>query len=215
MGSSSSPVSDCDSEEKMAEVEEVSEVGEVEEENYQPPPEKSIDALMQADQDDEALQKYKMALLGQAAGGSGTVVVDESDPRKVIVKALALVVEGRDDEVIDLTESLEEIKKRSFTLKEGVKFRIRIDFMVQREIVHGLKYVQKTLKMSIPVDKMTHMVGSYAPKTEVQSYLTPPEDAPSGMMKRGTYTIHSLFTDDDKNEHLKWEWSLEIKKDWA
>merc|ERR1711862_261029 len=168
-----------DSEERMAEVEEVSEVGEVEEENYQPPPEKSIDALMQADQDDEALQKYKMALLGQAAGGSGTVVVDESDPRKVIVKALALVVEGRDDEVIDLTQSLEEIKKRSFTLKEGVKFRIRIDFMVQREIVHGLKYVQ-TLKMSIPVDKMTHMVGSYAPKTEVQSYLTPPEDLPLG-----------------------------------
>merc|ERR1712210_252855 len=117
---------------RMAEVEEVPEVAEGEEENYQPPPEKSIDALMQADQDDEALQKYKMALLGQAAGGSGTGVVDESDPRKVIVKALALVVEGRDDEVIDL--------------------------MVQREIVHGLKYVQKTLKMSIPVDKMTHMV---------------------------------------------------------
>merc|ERR1711910_204323 len=133
----------------MAEVEDVPEVEEGEEENYQPPPEKSIDALMEADQDDEALQKYKMALLGQAAGGSGTVVVDESDPRKVIVKALALVVEGRDDEVIDLTQSLEEIKKRSFTLKEGVKFRIRIDFMVQREIAHGLKYVQKTLKMSI------------------------------------------------------------------
>ena len=92
-------------------------MGEGEEENYQPPPEKSIDALMEADQvsiicskqslpsqkkrlnlsgrlqgkgfncspqDDEALQKYKMALLGQAAGGSGTVVVDESDPRKVV-----------------------------------------------------------------------------------------------------------------------------------
>ena len=34
----------------MAEVEEVVEVGEGEEENYQPPPEKSIDALMEADQ---------------------------------------------------------------------------------------------------------------------------------------------------------------------
>ena len=34
----------------MAEVEEVPEVAEGEEENYQPPPEKSIDALMQADQ---------------------------------------------------------------------------------------------------------------------------------------------------------------------
>merc|ERR1719209_1203772 len=146
---------------------------------------------------------------------NSSILAEGGFPYQVIVKALALVVEGRDDEVIDLTQSLEEIKKRSFTLKEGVKFRIRIDFMVQREIVHGLKYVQKTLKMSIPVDKMTHMVGSYAPKTEVQSYLTPPEDAPSGMMKRGTYSINSLFTDDDKNEHLKWEWSLEIKKDWA
>lgn len=64
------------------------------------------------------------------------------------------------------------------------------------------------------VDKMTHMVGSYPPKMEVQSYTTPSEDAPSGMMARGSYTVHSLFTDDDKNEHLKWEWVFEIKKDW-
>jgi len=186
-----------------------------EEEGYQPPPEKSIDDMIQADQEDESLQKYKAALLGGAVAGSGTVVVDESDPRKVIVKSLALVVDGRDDETIDLTEDLKTIKSRSFVLKEGVKFRIRIDFIVQREIVHGLKYVQKTHKMTIPVDKMTHMVGSYAPKEDVHSYLTPAEDAPSGMMKRGTYNIHSLFTDDDKNEHLKWEWNLEIKKDWA
>jgi len=186
-----------------------------EEEGYQPPPEKSIDELVGADQEDESLQKYKATLLGGAMAGSGTVVYDESDPRKVIVKSLSLVVEGREDETIDLTEDLATIKTRSFVLKEGVKFRIKIDFIVQREIVHGLKYVQKTYKMSIPVDKMTHMVGSYAPKDSAHSYLTPAEDAPSGMMKRGTYNIHSLFTDDDKNEHLKWEWSLEIKKDWA
>lgn len=61
---------------------------------------------------------------------------------------------------------------------------------------------------------MTHMVGSFAPKTEIQSYTTAAEDAPSGMMARGSYTVHSLFTDDDKNEHLKWEWTFEIKKDW-
>jgi hypothetical protein len=64
------------------------------------------------------------------------------------------------------------------------------------------------------VDKMSHMVGSYPPKVELQSYTTPAEDAPSGMMSRGSYTVHSLFTDDDKHEHLKWEWSFEIKKDW-
>ena len=69
-------------------------------------------------------------------------------------------------------------------------------------------------RSGIPVDKMTHMVGSYAPKHEVYSYLTPTEDAPSGLIKRGTYHVNSLFTDDDKNEHLKWEWSIDIKKEW-
>lgn len=64
------------------------------------------------------------------------------------------------------------------------------------------------------VDKMTHMVGSYAPKESMHSYTTPMEDAPSGMAGRGTYHVSSLFCDDDKNEHLKWEWTTEIKKDW-
>lgn len=58
------------------------------------------------------------------------------------------------------------------------------------------------------------MVGSYPPKLELQSFTTPLEDAPSGMIARGQYTIKSLFTDDDKTEHLKWEWRLDIKKDW-
>ena len=66
----------------------------------------------------------------------------------------------------------------------------------------------------VPVDKMNHMVGSYAPKTEVQSYTTPVEDAPGGITGRGTYHVYSLFTDDDKKEYLKWEWYINIKKDW-
>ena len=64
------------------------------------------------------------------------------------------------------------------------------------------------------MDKLTHMVGSYAPKDDIQSFLTPVEDAPSGLTGRGKYHVHSLFTDDDKKEYLKWEWTIEIKKDW-
>lgn len=141
-------------------------------------------------------------------------VVDPADPRKVIVKKLALCVQGRDDMELDLSGDLSRFKKETFVIKEGVQYRIRIDFIVQREIVHGLKYLQKTTRLSVPVDKMQHMVGSYPPKLEVQSYLTPVEEAPQGMMARGTYSVTSLFTDDDKNEHLKWEWSFDIKKDW-
>lgn len=34
-------------------------------------------------------------------------------------------------------------------IKEGVQYKVRIDFIVQREIVHGLKYVQKTYRMGL------------------------------------------------------------------
>uniref|UniRef100_A0A0A9W2P2 Rho GDP-dissociation inhibitor 3 n=1 Tax=Lygus hesperus TaxID=30085 RepID=A0A0A9W2P2_LYGHE len=190
-----------------------SEVGDLEiESNYKPPPEKSLEEILSADQEDESLQKYKAALLGEAKAQA--IIVDPSDERKVIVKKLALCVDGRPDMELDLTGNLEDLKKQTFTIKEGISYKIRIDFIVQREIVHGLKYVQKTFRLGIPVDKMTHMVGSYPPKLDIQSYTTPLEDAPSGTLARGSYSVHSLFTDDDKHQHLKWEWSFEIKKDW-
>jgi len=69
-------------------------------------------------------------------------------------------------------------------------------------------------KLLNTVEKSTFMVGSYAPKAEIQSYITPSEQAPSGMIARGTYTIKSVFTDDDKFEHLKWDWKLDICKEW-
>lgn len=34
--------------------------------NYQPPPQKTIEEIMAADQEDESLRKYKEALLGNA-----------------------------------------------------------------------------------------------------------------------------------------------------
>ncbi|TDG49660.1 hypothetical protein AWZ03_003898 [Drosophila navojoa] len=181
--------------------------------NYQAPPEKTIEEIMAADQEDESLRRYKEALLGAAQ--TETIIVDPNDPRKVIVKKLALVVEGRDDMELDLSGDISHLKKQIFVIKEGVQYKVRIDFIVQREIVHGLKYVQKTYRMGVPVDKMTHMVGSYPPKKEIQFYLTPAEEAPSGMVSRGTYSVSSVFTDDDKHIHLKWDWTFEIKKDWA
>ena len=55
--------------------------------------------------------RYKQALLGEAAGGDQSIIVVADDPRRVIVKKLALVVEGRPDEELDLTTGIEEIKK--------------------------------------------------------------------------------------------------------
>ncbi|XP_037938993.1 rho GDP-dissociation inhibitor 1 isoform X2 [Teleopsis dalmanni] len=180
--------------------------------NYQPPPQKTIEEIMAADQEDESLRRYKEALLGEAQVEK--IIVDPNDSRKVIVKKLALVVEGRNDMELDLSGDLSQLKKQVFVIQEGVQYKVRIDFIVQREIVHGLKYVQKTYRMGMPVDKITHMVGSYPPKKEIQFYLTAAEEAPSGLLARGTYTVSSVFTDDDKHIHLKWDWCFEIKKDW-
>ena len=41
-----------------------------------------------------------------------------------------------------------------------------------------------------------------------------PEEAPSGMLARGTYHVKSKFVDDDQVTHLTWEWDMEIKKEW-
>lgn len=51
---------------------------------------------------------------------------------------------------LDLTGDLAQLKKQTFVIKEGVSYKIRIDFIVQREIVHGLKYVQKTYRLGVP-----------------------------------------------------------------
>lgn len=65
------------------------------------------------------------------------------------------------------------------------------------------------------VDKATFMVGSYGPRPEEYEFLTPTEEAPKGMLARGTYHNKSFFTDDDKHDHLTWEWNLSIKKEWT
>lgn len=185
--------------------------GDEDSQNYKPPPEKSIKEIIQTDQEDESLRKYKEALLGSNAD---EIVVDANDQRKVLVRTLALLVEGRDEMVLDLTKDLHELKSKPFIIKEGIQYRIRIDFHVQREIVTGLKYVQRIYRLGVPVEKMTHMIGSYPPKKDLQSFLTPTEDMPSSLLARGTYTVKSCFTDDDNNEHLKWEWAFDLKKDW-
>lgn len=64
------------------------------------------------------------------------------------------------------------------------------------------------------VGKVSYMVGSYAPKAEEYEFVFPDDEAPKGLMSRGSYGIRSRFTDDDKNVYLDWEWKLDVKKDW-
>jgi len=173
---------------------------------YVPPAAKTLDEIKNQDQDDESLVRYKQTLLAD----EGASPID--DPRKVIVERMSLIVADRDDVVLDLTAGVLNLKK--MTVKEGTDYKLKIDFKIHHEIVSGLKYHHIIKRKGINVDKHTYMVGSYGPKKETQSFLSPSDEAPKGMMYRGSYKILSKFIDDDKHVHLDWEWEMDIKKDW-
>ncbi|XP_063817276.1 rho GDP-dissociation inhibitor 1 [Pseudophryne corroboree] len=177
--------------------------------NYKPPAQKTIQEIQALDQDDESLRKYKEALLGPVPAS-----VDPNVSNVVVTKLTLVCADAPGLLQLDLTGDLEKFKKESFCLKEGVEYRIKISFKVHRDIVSGLKYQQQTYRKGVKLDKTTYMVGSYGPRVDDYEFLTPIEEAPKGLLARGSYTMKSIFTDDDKSNHLSWEWNLNICKDW-
>ncbi|TGJ85413.1 hypothetical protein E0Z10_g3371 [Xylaria hypoxylon] len=168
-----------------------------------------------ADANDESLQRYKKSL----GLGGGSDLSDPNDPRVCIIQSLTMDSAGRPPVTIDLSQPGSEstLKDKPFKIKEGAKFTMVASFRVQHEILSGLQYVQTVKRKGIRVSKDSEMLGSYAPNTDKQPLYSKrfqEEDAPSGMLARGHYNAVSTFVDDDKKQHLQFEWSFDISKDW-
>ncbi|XP_006869562.1 PREDICTED: rho GDP-dissociation inhibitor 1 isoform X2 [Chrysochloris asiatica] len=118
--------------------------------NYKPPAQKSIQEIQELDKDDESLRKYKEALLGRVA-----VSADPNVPNVVVTRLTLVCSTAPGPLELDLTGDLESFKKQSFVLKEGVEYRIKISFQVNREIVSGMKYVQHTSRKGFKHDDKT------------------------------------------------------------
>ncbi|XP_018528412.1 rho GDP-dissociation inhibitor 3 [Lates calcarifer] len=177
--------------------------------NYNPPAQKSLQEIQELDKDDESLVKYKQTLLG-----TGPVTADPSGPNVCVTRLTLLCDEAPGPLTMDLTGDLSALKEKTFSIQEGAKYRLKIHFKVNREIVAGLRYHHVTYRKGIRVDKVSYMVGSYGPRAEDHEFLSPVDEAPKGMMSRGHYQVKSHFIDDDKNIYLAWEWNFDIKKDW-
>ncbi|NXT25584.1 GDIR3 inhibitor, partial [Syrrhaptes paradoxus] len=204
---------------------------------YKTPEKKSLREIQELDPGDESLRKYKQALLGTIPAA-----VDASVPNVQVTKltlmceqapapiTMDLTGEGghprgqeeeeeeegvsADDGPCPHTGDLEVLRGQAFVLKEGVDYRVKVSFKVNREIVCGLRCLHLTYCRGRPVDRDVFMVGSYAPRAEEYEVVTPAEEAPRGWLARGSYRVRSLVTDDDKTEHLSWEWGLCIQKAW-
>lgn len=96
--------------------------------------------------------------------GTLTLNSHSADPNvpNVIVTRLTLVCSTAPGPLeLDLTGDLESFKKQSFVLKEGVEYRIKISFRVNREIVSGMKYIQHTYRKGVKSEWAGHRVGSH------------------------------------------------------
>ncbi|KAL3318861.1 hypothetical protein Ciccas_002473 [Cichlidogyrus casuarinus] len=172
----------------------------IEEQNYKAPEKKTIAELQALDTEDESLRRYKEQLLGSAATKIDPPFPDDS--RNFIAHAIRFYVNGTTspDQEVDLkTQSFDKICVK---IPEGAPFYVQLSYYVQREIISGLKYVQALYKGPLRVSKETVMIGSYSPRKEAQIWNSPPENAPTGMMSRGTYKVKSRFVDDDNQEYL-------------
>ncbi|EDQ89703.1 uncharacterized protein MONBRDRAFT_32357 [Monosiga brevicollis MX1] len=134
---------------------------------YKAPAQVDLNTLQNLDKDDEALNRWKAKLLEGVDQSAGS-----GDPRRVIVEKMTFVSAEKEME-LDLTGDLASIKAQSFTIKEGVQFRLKIDFRVQHEVVAGLRYTDGVYRKALRVIKNNYMLGSYGPKAEVQSAMTP------------------------------------------
>ncbi|KAJ3193323.1 hypothetical protein HK101_005044 [Irineochytrium annulatum] len=198
---------------------------------------KTAEELANMDAGDESLRKWKESLGLKAGGPTGCVGLNANyiaaDPRNVVVESLALEVNGRSDVVINLgtPADIEKLKDQQLTIKEGVEYRLKVRFRVNHDVVSGLKYLHVVKRGGIKskpflfdfhrhgfniceVDKMEEMLGSYGPSADSYEKKFALEEAPSGMIARGHYSVKSRFVDDDAHCHLEWSWSFDIKKDW-
>lgn len=181
--------------------------------SYVPPPKESLSELLNKQEEDESLRKYKEQLLGAAAKG----VPKTDDPRLVVIQSFG--VKFPNGEHVDIIRELdtkqkeEELKKTPITIKEGTDYQFVVTFKIQHDIVSALRFVNSISKAGITVEKKDFMMGSYAPNATAYSYKSPVFTAPSGLLARGSYKARTKFIDDDKQTHLDLEYSLNIKKD--
>jgi Rho GDP-dissociation inhibitor len=191
-----------------------------EKDHYKVPTKVGLKDMVGLDKEDKSLENYKKQLLGAAMS---EVYAPKDDPRRVVILEMRVILEEKPNNDIvfsnlDNPAVLAKLKDTPFTLKEGCKYKIKLTFRVQHDIVTGLKYGNYIYKLGIRVAKEETMIGSYPPQKSPHEVTFPRigwEECPSGTIQRGDYKAKSKFIDDDGENHLEYDYSFKIKKDWA
>lgn len=175
----------------------------------------NVAELLATDSEDESLRRYKEALLGSAAHGD---VGDPTDPRKLILAQFMISFDpsqGMTDLVYPLDSAgIERLAREGISMKEGARFKFRISFRVQHEIVVGIKFI-KTVSKMLFTERDELMIGSYPPSSTPHTFDFPKWEysiAPSGMLYRGTYKVKNIFVFNKGEVLTSFEYPLHIIK---
>ncbi|OVA04441.1 RHO protein GDP dissociation inhibitor [Macleaya cordata] len=159
------------------------------------------------DMDDESLRRWKEKLLGCVEG-------DLNGQMEPEVKFHSIGIISQECEEINTSLPINANQSGGvlFSLKEGSKYRLKLTFTVQHNIVSGLIYSNIVWKGSLQVDQSNGMLGTYAPQQEPYTHILDEETTPSGKLARGIYSAKLKFEDDDKKCHFDLNYTFEIKK---
>ncbi|GBG90212.1 hypothetical protein CBR_g50391 [Chara braunii] len=171
-------------------------------------PRTDLRTQLEMDKDDESLMRWKRNLLGQAAEITDQSVLEP----EVEVLSFKVMVKGRPDILIPLAKN--GTKAPNFVLKEKSIYRVQFEFMIRKNIVLGLTYINDVFRHGRPVEETEEMMGTYAPQDTAYVFLSEEETTPSGWFAKGHYTAHCRFVDDDGRCYADFSYSFDIRKDW-
>jgi len=180
-----------------------------------PPPELDLSETFKKEANDPSMIAYMKSI-----GIDPNYVPPKDDPRRVVISEFAVIFKDHDKPVtlkFESDDDLKKAKKTPLVIKEGCEYKLRCKFRVQHNVVLGLKIINEVKKLGKTLSKDTEMLGTYPPKNDFQTIHIPEKEwaeAPSGMLARGEYSAKMKFTDDDAKNHLEFEYTLKIAKDY-
>eukprot|EP01126_Amoeba_proteus_P064370 TRINITY_DN9005_c0_g1_i1.p1 TRINITY_DN9005_c0_g1~~TRINITY_DN9005_c0_g1_i1.p1 ORF type:complete len:182 (-),score=34.17 TRINITY_DN9005_c0_g1_i1:212-757(-) len=140
------------------------------------------------------------------------------DPRRVVIKEFSIIYKDHPTPAtltFNTPEDVKNAKQNVLVIKEGCLYKMQILFRVQHDAVSGFKIESKIMSTFKDVKDVV-MLGSYPPSNDFKPLDIPRNgwhEAPSGLALRGDYKARIRFTDDENNDHLTFDWTLRIAKD--
>lgn len=184
-----------------------SEDEEDEEQVFVPSPLLSLKEQIEKDKEDESLRRWKEKLLGSLESDSD----GQLDP-EVKFHSIGILSEDFGEIVTPLPVEENQNGRTLFTLREGSRYQLKLQFSVMHNLVSGLTYSNTVWKGGLQVDQSKGMLGTFAPQKDPYVYALKEDTTPSGALARGVYSAKLKFEDDDKRCHMELKYLFEIKK---